>query len=91
LREVLTDITGQEVSAPKPEPAEPARPPAKSADAAVYELAVSGNFAETIVALSELSRTPKELVENVLSDRRGENDITLLLAKAAGLSWPTAK
>ncbi|MEJ2374880.1 MAG: hypothetical protein P8Y71_05465 [Pseudolabrys sp.] len=43
------------------------------------------------MALSELSRTPKELVENVLSDRRGENDITLLLAKAAGLSWPTAK
>ncbi len=91
VRQVLTGITGQEVvGLPGPEHAQAAPRPAKSADAAVYELATSGNFAETIVALSALSRTPKELVENVLSDRRGDNDITLLLAKAAGLSWPTA-
>ena len=62
----------------------------KSPDAAVYELAAAGRFAETVVALSALSRTPRALVESVLSARRGENDFTLLLAKAAGLSWPTA-
>ena len=58
---------------------------------AVYEFAASGKFEETVAALSTLSRTPRELVENVMSDRRGDNDFTLLLAKAAGLSWPTAK
>ncbi len=62
----------------------------KSVDDAMYELAASGKFAETVVALSALSRTPRELVESVLSDRCAENDFTLLLAKAAGLLWQTA-
>jgi hypothetical protein len=97
VQQVLTGITGQQVAG-TPEArrveaqakVETIRRSGKSADAAVYELAAGGKFAETIVALSALSRTPRELVENVLSDRRGENDIALLLAKAAGLSWPTA-
>ena len=96
VRRVLTGITGQEVGASKAKRAEAQaqfetmRRAGKSVDAAVYELAAAGKFAETIVALSALSRTPRELVESVLSDRRGENDFALLLAKAAGLSWPTA-
>lgn len=96
VQRVLTAITGQEIGAPKAKRAEAQaaletmQRSGKSVDAVVQELAASGKFTETVVALSALSRTPKELVESVLSDRRGENDFALLLAKAAGLSWPTA-
>lgn len=96
VQRVLSGITGQEVGASKTQRAEAQaqleamRGSGRSIDDAVYELASSGKFAETVVALSALSRTPRELVESVLSDRRAENDFTLLLAKAAGLSWPTA-
>lgn len=96
VQRVLSGITGQEVGASKIQRAEAQaqletmRRSGKSVDDAVYELAASGKFAETVVALSALSRTPRELVESVLSDRRAENDFTLLLAKAAGLSWQTA-
>jgi uncharacterized protein (DUF2336 family) len=96
VQRVLSGITGQEVGASKSQRAEAQaqletlRRSGKSVDDAVYELAASGKFAETVVALSALSRTPRELVESVLSDRRAENDFTLLLTKAAGLSWDTA-
>jgi len=98
VQEVLTGITGQTVAA-SPEvrraeaqtQVEDMRRSGKSADAAVYDLAAGGKFTETVVALSALSRTPRALVESILSDRRSEkNDFALLLAKAAGLSWPTA-
>ena len=97
VQQVLSGITGQKVAG-SPEArrveaeanVETMRRAGKSPDAAVYELAAAGKFAETVVALSALSRTPRALVESVLSDRRAENDFTLLLAKAAGLSWPTA-
>ncbi len=96
VRQVLSGITARTVAAPaaKQDEAtaavEALRRSGKSPDAAVYELASAGKFAETAVALSALSRTPRALVESVLSDRRAENDFTLLLAKAAGLTWPTA-
>jgi len=96
VQRVLSGITGQEVGASKSQRAEAQaqlesmRRSGKSVDDAVYELAASGKFAETVVALSALSRTPRELVESVLTDRRAENDFTLLLSKAAGLSWQTA-
>ena len=98
VQEVLSGITGQKVAA-SPEAgraeaqtqAENMRRAGKSADAAVYDLAAGGKFTETVVALSALSHTPRALVESILSDRRSEkNDFALLLAKAAGLSWPTA-
>lgn len=100
VQKVLTGITGQQMAAhPKATrdyteaeaKFESLRRSGKPADAAVQEFAASGKFVETVAALSTLSRAPRELVENVMSDRRGENDFTLLLAKAAGLSWPTAK
>jgi uncharacterized protein (DUF2336 family) len=100
VQKVLTGITGQQVAAhPKitrdyteaEAQFDSMRRSGKPADAAVQEFAASGKFVETVAALATLSRAPRELVENVMSDRRGENDFTLLLAKAAGLSWPTAK
>jgi uncharacterized protein (DUF2336 family) len=63
----------------------------KSADAALQEFASAGKFFETVAALSALSQAPREFVESVMSDRRGANDSALLLAKAAGLSWSSAK
>jgi uncharacterized protein (DUF2336 family) len=97
VQQVLSGITGQNVAG-TPEArrveaeahVESMRRSGKSPDAAVYELAAAGKFTETVIALSMLSRTSRELVESALSDRRGGNDIALLLAKAAGLSWPTA-
>jgi uncharacterized protein (DUF2336 family) len=97
VQQVLSGITGQNVAgSPQARRSEAEtnveamRRAGKSPDAAVYELAAAGKFAETVVALAALSGTPRALVESVLSDRRAENDFTLLLAKAAGLSWPTA-
>lgn len=98
VQKVLTGITGQPVAAKAKAPDytkvaaefEAARRSGQSADAVVYDFATGGKFAETVAALSALSRTPRELVESIMSDRRGDNDFALLLAKAAGLSWPTA-
>jgi hypothetical protein len=91
VQRVLTGITGQEVRA-KREPIQfdSAAFSGQAAEALIQEFAANGDFQETIAALSALSRAPRALVETVMSDRRGDNDFTLLLAKAAGLSWPTA-
>ena len=100
VQSVLTSITGQQVTAKQTdfcsyEEAE-ARfdsllQSGKSADVSVESLAASGKFVETVAALSALSRAPRGFVESVMSDRRGGNDFALLLAKAAGLSWPAAR
>ncbi|MFN3658350.1 MAG: DUF2336 domain-containing protein [Pseudolabrys sp.] len=98
VQKVLASITGQPVTmTAKPQDDgklaaefESVRRSGLSADAVVRDFAAKGKFAETVEALSALSRTPRDLVESIMSDRRGENDFALLLAKAAGLSWPTA-
>jgi uncharacterized protein (DUF2336 family) len=97
VQQVLSGITGQDVannaSAESRQIAaqfDTARRAGQSPDSMVYDFAANGKFAETAAALSALSRTPRALVESVLSDRRADNDLALLLAKAAGLSWPTA-
>lgn len=99
VQQVLTGITGQDVAV-KPKAGRDrsaamaqfdiALRSGQSADALVYAFAANGKFDETVAALAALSRTPIELVEHVMNDRRGDNDFTLLLAKAAGLSWSTA-
>jgi hypothetical protein len=104
VQKVLSDITGQEITArPKAKPeakrdyrdAEEqfdfVRRSSAPMDAAVQEFAANGKFLETVVALAELSHAPRGLVEFVISEQRGGNDSALILAKAAGLSWPTAK
>jgi hypothetical protein len=100
VQKVLTDITGQGVAA-KTKPKRDYRDAEEQFDimrrsgapmnAALQEFASKGKFLETVVALAALSNAPRELVEFVISDRRGDNDSALILAKAAGLSWPTAK
>ncbi len=100
VHRVLNDITGQD-AAVKPKAKRDYREAAAqfdivrrsgvSIDPVVCEYAKSGKFEETVAALSALCHTPSKLIENVMNDARAENDFALILAKAAGLSWPTAK
>ena len=100
VHRVLTDITGQDATAhpgKKRDYREAAaqfdivRRSGAPVDPVVCEYAAKGKFEETVAALSALCQGPSKLVESVMNDSRAESDFALILAKAAGLSWPTAK
>jgi uncharacterized protein (DUF2336 family) len=100
VQKVLTGITGQEITANRKakrdyrkaeEQLDIMRRSGASMDGTVWEFAANGKFLETVVALAALAHAPRELVESMISDRRGDDDSVLILAKAGGLSWPTAK
>ena len=100
VHKVLTDITGQDPSAqPKSKrdyhqaaaQFDAVRHSGAPVDPVVCEYAKKGKFEETVAALSALSGAPIKLVESVMNDARPDSDFALILAKAAGLSWPTAK
>jgi len=61
----------------------------KLGESEVHSFAKSGKFEETVIALALLSRLPVEAVEQALLDDRP--DMVLILAKAIGYSWATAK
>lgn len=99
VQQVLADITGQPVAAPSALSASyieaearfnGLRQAGKSADAIVREMSAKGQFAGVVAALVGLAQAPRDFVESVMNDRRGDNDVALLLARAAGLSWPSA-
>ncbi|HKS86416.1 MAG TPA: DUF2336 domain-containing protein, partial [Pseudolabrys sp.] len=100
VHSVLADITGQERSH-QPKAKRDYREAAAKfdivrrsgapVDPVVHDYAAGGKFEETVAALSALCRAPIELVESIMNDARPESDFVLILAKAAGLSWPTAK
>lgn len=58
-------------------------------EANIHAPAHAQEFERTVIALAKLGRLPVDLVERALIDK-GE-DIVLILAKAAGCSWTTAK
>jgi uncharacterized protein (DUF2336 family) len=60
-------------------------------DAALQQFASVGRFEEVVFAIASLCQLPIEVVERIFSERHGENDLALLLIKAAELKWPTAK
>lgn len=60
-------------------------------DSTVHSFAASAKFEETVVALSALCRLPISAVERIMSDAQMDSDLALILAKAVGLRWPTAK
>lgn len=96
VQDVLTGITGQTLTpAPKRNDGEAKldilQRSGRSPDDIVQEFATSGRREDTIAALAALCRAPRELVAGVIADRRGDNDFLLLLARAAGLSWPTTR
>ena len=100
VHRVLTDITGQDATA-QPKTKRDYREAAAQfdvvrrsgapVDPVVCEYAAKGKFEETVAALSALCQAPSKLVESVMNDSRAESDFALIMAKAAGLSWPTAK
>ena len=100
VHRVLTDITGRD-PAGQPKAKRDYREAAAqfdvvrrsgaSLDPLVCEYAKNGKFEETVAALSALSEAPIKLVESVMNDARPDSDFALILAKAAGLSWPTVK
>jgi uncharacterized protein (DUF2336 family) len=51
--------------------------------------AQSGKFEETVVALAVMTKMPNEAVEAIFEHEK--SDMCLVLARAAGLSWPTTK
>ena len=55
----------------------------------VYRFAKTRKFEETVVALALLSGVPVDVVETAMLGQQA--DMALILAKAAGLSWTTAK
>jgi uncharacterized protein (DUF2336 family) len=55
----------------------------------VYDAAKTRRFEETVVALALMSGVPIEAAETAMLDEGP--DTTLILAKAAGLSWTTVK
>lgn len=63
----------------------------KPIEPAVLEFATAGKFEETVVAVASLCQLPVDVVEHIFVDKQGDNDLTLLLLKAAELKWPTAK
>jgi hypothetical protein len=60
-------------------------------EVAVQVFASTGKREETTVALAKLCQIPIETVERVFSNTKSDDDLILLLIKAAGFSWPTAK
>ena len=58
-------------------------------EANVHAPARSQEFEKAVVSLSRLGRFPVDLVERALLDQR--EDMTLILAKAAGCSWMTTR
>jgi hypothetical protein len=100
VHKVLTDITGQDPSGPPKAKRDYNQAAAQfdavkhsgvPVDPVVCEYAKNGKFEETVAALSALSGAPIKLVESVMNDARPDSDFALILAKAAGLSWPTVK
>ena len=56
---------------------------------ALFAFAKNGQFEETVAALSALSRLPIEAVEQIL---RGDRlDALLIVGRAIGIDWATAK
>lgn len=100
VHRVLADITGQDAGA-QPKAKRDYREAAAQfdivrrggtpVDSVVCDYATKGKFEETVAALSALCQVPSKLVESIMNDSRAESDFALILAKAAGLSWPTAK
>ena len=63
----------------------------KSLDTGLQEFAAGGKFEEIIVAIASLCQLPLDVAEHIVGGKHADNDLALLLVKAADLKWPTAK
>ena len=58
-------------------------------EASIHARAHAQEFEHTVIALAKIGRLPVDLVERALLDKN--EDMVLVLAKAAGCSWTTVK
>jgi uncharacterized protein (DUF2336 family) len=102
VNRVLYDLTGvSTVAKPKPrnkfdysvaqQAFELAQRADQPLDSVVRDYAKSGKFEETVVALATLCALSIDVVENLMLDKKIDNDLVLILVKGSGLSWQTAK
>ena len=63
----------------------------KPLEPVLQQLAGTGRYEEIVVAIATLCQLPVETVDHIFSDKSADNDLILLLVKAAELRWPTAK
>lgn len=104
ISRILFELTGYRVgSEPPPIPAvqrdftqakahfEALQKSGKPLEPAVQQLAGAGRYEEVVVAIATLCQLPVDTVDRIFSDKSADNDLVLLLVKAAELRWPTAK
>jgi uncharacterized protein (DUF2336 family) len=57
----------------------------------ILQFAKAGRFEETVMALAHMCRLPRACVDRIMTDHSPQDQLPIVLCKAAGLSWPTAK
>lgn len=96
VNRVLFELTGHKTEAPRnyvqaKAAFEQLQRSGSPIEAAVQIYASTGKFEETVVAIAGLCQLPVEAAERILGDKQADHDLALLLIKAAGMTWPTAK
>jgi uncharacterized protein (DUF2336 family) len=98
LNQVLFDLTGHKAGTAPTRDYERAKAAfaalqqsGKPIEPAIQGCALAGKFEETVVAVASLCQLPVEVVDRMFSDKQADNDLALLLIKAADLKWATAK
>jgi uncharacterized protein (DUF2336 family) len=95
IRHVVSDIAGKleredtrDYSAARAH-LQPMHKTGRLGESEVHTFAKAGNLEETVVALALLCALPVEVIERALLDER--SDMVLILTKALGFCWATAK
>jgi uncharacterized protein (DUF2336 family) len=104
INRILFELTGHKAgTAPPPVPAvqrdftpakahfEALQKSGKPLEPALQQFAGTGRYEEIVVAIAALCQLPVETVDHIFTDKSTDNDLILLLIKAAELRWPTAK
>jgi uncharacterized protein (DUF2336 family) len=96
IRRVLAKVSGEVISAKPPRDFSQAQArihalaqAGKLDEAALVTFAKSQSYDDTVAALSHLTRVPVDVVDRLMSGERP--DPILILCKAVGFSWPTAR
>ena len=96
VNRVLFELTGHKAEAPRNYTQAKAafdelQRSGQPIEAAVQVYASTGKVEETVVAIAGLCQLPVEAAGRILGAKQADHDLALLLIKAAGLTWPTAK
>ncbi|HEX2655038.1 MAG TPA: DUF2336 domain-containing protein [Xanthobacteraceae bacterium] len=97
IKQILAKVSGEiGAKAPAPRDYEAAqrkvfamRSAGRLGEPELIEFAKSGQFEETVAALSALLAVPIDIVDRLVSGERA--DPVLILCKAGGFAWPTAR